>query len=852
MADGVDLYDRYVESQEQSLSDALDKRVGQAEVAGSLCALAVQCLKHRKDERIGLAAVLLQLDDLSTAAEAAEAEAAEKAAAAAKVAAVEAAAVEAAAADAAEEVEAKAAAAVKAAAEVVEVGAAAETEAGDAVGRFEEASEEDDAAAVDQGLAQMEYLGTDSEALPDPGSLSATDLPPSPPIPSAFSAPSSPSSPCALSPPLTPTSASSKGLTFLQEKIADAVFSSGNSHIVDAEYVIGQERFSSEVQQLPVKVKFSNDLESLERELYFLKRLRTSQSSCCIDLVEDHVVSAAKMEFHPDDKFPSSHSLSSYGGLVMRSGAVDLKTYLYKCREDIPKEELLTIAIKVVEIVAAIHKYNVAWMDVKPQNFVQVGGGQYRTTWVAIDFDLARDLASSLPPDYCSVTWDYCPPEFARVGAAAAAARSPCTPEQFDVWALGMTVLEVLDGNFVSSVAADLADTMDKVRAIRLKLAALTDEDIKDHIKKRFLSTTVNGKAAHKFLPCALAVHPASRQSAQKLIPLLKLDNLNTTSNFINLVEDLHIDVKAVGVDVKAMEALVDSVEAGVGALQAGMDDQRAESKGIANMLRTLVRGEFSVPTLLLLLPAGRTSVGGKIKGFFMQKYKLCFLCPVTLMPGKDYTLYLPRDWLVKAMPVLQLSLLLVQVALAGVGIPPPAVTALGSVLGTSVGTPNTLACSLVLQDLRKQFAKKCAGMAEQGDVKDRESLSTEYVALLRDLGKTLGKKELQQQEQKLQEQQRLAMVLRLAGFTKECKQSYSATYDLLRKLENSEGTIVPNWKPTKTGLSLVTSEKDGTSAWVSEDAETQFHSEGADALILYKPVSQESVKEPAAGLGKG
>jgi hypothetical protein len=64
MADGVDLYDRYVESQEQSLSDALDKRVGQAEVAGSLCALAVQCLKHRKDERIGLAAMMRQLNDL--------------------------------------------------------------------------------------------------------------------------------------------------------------------------------------------------------------------------------------------------------------------------------------------------------------------------------------------------------------------------------------------------------------------------------------------------------------------------------------------------------------------------------------------------------------------------------------------------------------------------------------------------------------------------------------------------------------------------------------------------------------------------------------------------------------------
>jgi hypothetical protein len=62
-------------------------------------------------------------------------------------------------------------------------------------------------------------------------------------------------------------------------------------------------------------------------------------------------------------------------------------------------------------------------MDVKPQNFVQVGGGQYRTTWVAIDFDLAHDLVPSLlPPDYCSVTWDYCPPEFACVGGSSSSA----------------------------------------------------------------------------------------------------------------------------------------------------------------------------------------------------------------------------------------------------------------------------------------------------------------------------------------------------------------------------------------------------------------------------------------------
>jgi hypothetical protein len=66
MADGIDLYDQYVEEGRDGLCDALDTRAGlaPAALAGSLCALAMDCLQHRKDERIGLTAVMRQLHDL--------------------------------------------------------------------------------------------------------------------------------------------------------------------------------------------------------------------------------------------------------------------------------------------------------------------------------------------------------------------------------------------------------------------------------------------------------------------------------------------------------------------------------------------------------------------------------------------------------------------------------------------------------------------------------------------------------------------------------------------------------------------------------------------------------------------
>eukprot|EP00601_Ochromonadales_sp_CCMP2298_P003775 CAMPEP_0173168592 /NCGR_PEP_ID=MMETSP1141-20130122/237_1 /TAXON_ID=483371 /ORGANISM="non described non described, Strain CCMP2298" /LENGTH=90 /DNA_ID=CAMNT_0014090331 /DNA_START=1 /DNA_END=269 /DNA_ORIENTATION=- len=85
-------------------------------------------------------------------------------------------------------------------------------------------------------------------------------------------------------------------------------------------------------------------------------------------------------------------------------------------------------------------------------------------------------------------------------------------------------------------------------------------------------------------------------------------------------------------------------------------------------------------------------------------------------------------------MPVLQLSLLLLQVALACVGIPPPALQALCSVLGTGGDAVGIGASTSALQGLSSQLSEQCTDVARRGLV-EGGSLSTEYVMLLRDLG---------------------------------------------------------------------------------------------------------------------
>ncbi|KAJ1429684.1 hypothetical protein B484DRAFT_396244 [Ochromonadaceae sp. CCMP2298] len=187
------------------------------------------------------------------------------------------------------------------------------------------------------------------------------------------------------------------------------------------------------------------------------------------------------------------------------------------------------------------------------------------------------------------------------------------------------------------------------------------------------------------------------------------------------------------------------------------------------------VHTDFSVPTLLL--PGGRTSLFDLVKGMFVTKMQLSFLCPVTLRRVDFYVL-----------------------------------TALCSVLGTGVGAVIVVASTEALRALSSQLSEQYTDVARHGTV-EGESLSTEYVVLLWDLGNAAAGQRHGQGQQ----------------------QSYRATYDLLRLTPEKDtgGTSEGSWKPRLTGLHFVISERDRTSAWVSSAAMDTFNTVGADALIL-------------------
>ena len=91
------------------------------------------------------------------------------------------------------------------------------------------------------------------------------------------------------------------------------------------------------------------------------------------------------------------------------------------------------------------------------------------------------------------------------------------------------------------------------------------------------------------------------------------------------------------------------------------------------NMLRTLLQGEHRVPKLMIVVPKQRTTMYGKMKSLFTDKMLLYFICPVTLQRGFPYSFTALKPWLLKALPAIKLSLVLLKVALLCVGIPVPA-----------------------------------------------------------------------------------------------------------------------------------------------------------------------------------
>jgi serine/threonine protein kinase len=71
-------------------------------------------------------------------------------------------------------------------------------------------------------------------------------------------------------------------------------------------------------------------------------------------------------------KYPEAKNDSYTHALVLEAGSKDLKTILIEKGQLLKLEEKFTFAVSVMEIVQELHSCGIAWMDIKPANFVKI------------------------------------------------------------------------------------------------------------------------------------------------------------------------------------------------------------------------------------------------------------------------------------------------------------------------------------------------------------------------------------------------------------------------------------------------------------------------------------------------
>lgn len=143
-----------------------------------------------------------------------------------------------------------------------------------------------------------------------------------------------------------------------------------------------------------------------------------------------------------------------------------------------------------IRSIDALHSKGYAWMDVKPANFVFCALSR---SYVAIDLEgvcgkdqiVTASAQVNMIPKYFlypwyilsiqysfQVTMKYACPLFAR--------GQPVTAEAFDLWSLGMLIMEVYGGG------RTLLSGLDCGEAIRARLSFITQSDIDSYIQNHF------------------------------------------------------------------------------------------------------------------------------------------------------------------------------------------------------------------------------------------------------------------------------------------------------------------------------------------------------------------------------
>ena len=238
------------------------------------------------------------------------------------------------------------------------------------------------------------------------------------------------------------------------------------------------------------------------------------------------------------------------------------------------------------------------------------------------------------------------------------------------------------------------------------------------------------------------------------------------------------------------------------------------------NVLQAMVMNakfvKYSPTTIVMLPAAAKKSALGMMKSAFKTEYNIFFVCPVTKKvvksgpTGKGYKYSIVKEWVKRAAPALLLTLKLVAFAAAAYGVPLP-------IPAMPFGSTTQALVDSMVEEIGCIVAEKIDSMTVEEHEEKKDAFEVAQNALKQCEG-----------------------IAALSSVKKNRVRSdveaamgdhvYPAIRDLLRQMENAK-EAGDSWRPEYTGLKMVTSEVDGSTAWVSEEGEAAFMARGMAAF---------------------
>lgn len=302
-----------------------------------------------------------------------------------------------------------------------------------------------------------------------------------------------------------------------------------------------------------VVVKLSADVSSLQKEYQTLKALQVSNRFIeTIDLVEPKDIQSSD----------AAHTLSSAYGMVMARGSTDLLSMIAR-QSKYSITELYHMVSSVLSVVEAAHDRDIAWMDIKPANFV------YSNLIIqGIDMGSAIQLNSGVVPEQLSLTTRYmCPVTATCMLLGGGGIAEGVSGRAYDMWAVGMTVLELVNaGNTFIDGPTDEVEIM-------TLLQHLTQEKVNAYISR----SVSDGKLRHILLN-TLVIDPSKRKDASVLFTSLNTTSSDTHRTMVQLMSRVGTAVEEVAEGIQESKFDIMNVAAAQQALTVDVSNRLAAS----------------------------------------------------------------------------------------------------------------------------------------------------------------------------------------------------------------------------------------------------------------------------------